>query len=104
MTRADLMHGDRPWRLRVERGARPVGRLATALAVVQAVAIVALWAFSVPLAAAAAIWWAWAWIRPVVRLEGGGRRGLSSAEWMEWEAHIELCNAEAEHAAKLAQR
>lgn len=103
MTRADLLRGDAPWRLRVLFHRRLSGRWDV---VWRAAAVVlACGAFVVPggLWAALVACWLVAGVRGEVWFVGGGRRPLSSVEWLEWNAHMELADAERKHAEKEAE-
>lgn len=103
MTRADLMRGDAPWRLRVLVSQRLSGRWR---AVWRAGAVVlALATFVVPggLWAALVACWLTAGVRAEVWVVGGGRRPLTTQEWSEWNAHMALAAAEREHAEKEAE-
>lgn len=98
MTRADLFRGDQPQRVVVKARAKP-RRWATWAAVGLVVALGVL----VPvLSLYAALGAAWALWRPSVALEGG-RRPLSTTEWLEWVGHLELDAAEREHEARKAK-
>jgi hypothetical protein len=105
MTRADLMRGDSPWRLRV-RVDHPLTGAARAAWIVAAPVLVALaWmGLSTGLWACLAAGWAWVQNRPQVWLTGGGRRALSTTEWVEWLAHLDLSRKEQEHRDRQARR
>jgi len=96
MTRADLMGGDRPWRIGVQFRSPSRWELV-------GLVLAAVTAFLLPVGLWCAVMAVCGWraFRPQVVLYGGGRRPLSSTEWREWAAHIDLTVKEAEHAAKV---
>lgn len=98
MTADDLMHGDRPWRVRVD-----TRRWADQSLVERAVIVVsfAAWvaaSFVLPDVLVLLSFAAWVAVsyQPIVSLEGGGRRPMSSSEIVAWQAHHTLESDEAD--------
>jgi len=106
MTVADLVHGDRPWRLACTWAATARQRgLVAALAVAALLArVLPAPARYVPLLAVPALWVAVLRLpAPTVWLEGGGRRPLLAGEVVGWLAHLGLKTDEQEAAAREAK-
>lgn len=104
MRRADLLRGDRPWRIELHTDPRrPQKPLEAVYGTAALVTAVLLLVAAPGLGGAVAACLAWWWFRPTGWLTGGGREAMSSTEWLEWNAHLALSAAEREHAQREAE-